>query len=54
MVRLLTDLWPALYETLKIFGSVQFISESIAKNFKNIIYSYRIHSLPLLGPIIYG
>ena len=47
-VRLISDLWPALYDTLKTFGSVQFISESVAKNFKNIIYSYRIHSLPLL------
>ena len=50
-VLLLSDLWPALYGTLKIFGSEQFISESVAKNFKNIIYSYRIHSLPLLAPM---
>ena len=42
------NLWLALYETLKIFGSIQFISESVAKNFKNIVLSYRIHSLPLL------
>jgi transportin-3 len=50
-IHLLSDLWPALCETLSIFGSTQFISESVAKNFKNIIYSYRIHSLPLLGPM---
>jgi transportin-3 len=50
-VHLLTELWPALSDTLTIFGSVQFISESISKNFKNIVYSYRIHSLPLLGPM---
>ena len=47
-VRLMNDLWPALYGTLKTFGSIQLISESVAKNFKNIIYSYRIHSLRLL------
>jgi transportin-3 len=50
-VRLLSDLWPTICHTLTIFGTVQFISESVAKNFKNIIYSYRIHSLPLLAPM---
>jgi len=50
-VHLLSELWPALTDTLKIFGSVQFISESVAKCFKNIIYAYRFHSLPLLGPM---
>src|SRR5436309_15798511 len=47
-VHLLVELWPTLLDTVKIFGSIQFISESVAKNFKNIIFSYRIHSLPLL------
>jgi transportin-3 len=51
VVHLLSDVWPVLYDTLKIFGSIQYISESVAKNFKNIIYSYRIHSLPLLAPM---
>jgi transportin-3 len=50
-IHLLSDLWPALCETLSTFGSTQFISESVAKNFKSIIYSYRIHSLRLLGPM---
>ena len=50
-IHLLSDIWPALCDTLSIYGSTQFISESVAKNFKNIIYSYRIHSLPLLGPM---
>jgi transportin-3 len=50
-VHLLSELWPALTDTLNIFGSVQYISESVAKCFKNIIYAYRIHSLPLLGPM---
>jgi transportin-3 len=50
-VHLLSDLWPVLTETLNIFGSTQYISESVAKCFKNIIYAYRIHSLPLLGPM---
>lgn len=51
-VHLLSELWPALTETLKIFGSIQYISESVVKCFKNIIYAYRIHSLPLLGPMV--
>jgi len=50
-VPLLNELLPALIDTLKIFGSVQYISESVAKCFENIIYAYRIHSLPLLGPM---
>lgn len=50
-VHLLNELWPALCDTLNVFGSISFISESVAKNFKNIVYSYRIHSLPLLKPM---
>jgi transportin-3 len=50
-VRLLSELWPVLCGTLNVFGSISFISESVAKNFKNIIYSYRIHSQPLLAPM---
>jgi transportin-3 len=50
-VHLLRDLWPVLCGTLDDFGNTQFVSESIAKNFKNIIYSYRVHSLPLLEPM---
>ena len=50
-VHLLSELWPTLCDTLTIFGKTQYVSESVAKNFKNIIYSYRIHSLPLLGPM---
>jgi transportin-3 len=50
-VHRLRDLWPTLCETLNVFGSISFISESVAKNFKNVIYSYRIHSLPLLAPM---
>jgi transportin-3 len=43
--------WIPLCKILDTFGSHQFVSESVAKCFKNIIYSYRIHSLPLLGPM---
>ena len=50
-VHFVRDIWPVLCETLTVFGFVQYISESVAKIFKNIIYSYRIHSLPLLGPM---
>lgn len=51
VVPLLMEFWPDLCETLTVFGRVQYVSESVSKNFKNIIYSYRIHSLPLLGPM---
>jgi transportin-3 len=51
VVHLLKQLWPVLSRTLEVFGAIQFISESISKNFKNILYSYRIHSLPLLKPM---
>lgn len=50
-VHLLIELWPVLTGTLNTFGSTQYVSESVAKCFKNIIYAYRIHSLPLLGPL---
>ena len=51
-INLIRDLcWGPLCSTLEIFGRQQFVSESIAKCLKNIIYSYRIHSLPLLGPM---
>ena len=50
-VHLLIELWPVLTKTLTVFGSVQFVSESVAKNFKNIVYSYRVHTLPILLPM---
>lgn len=50
-VQLLMELWPALSVTLDVFGSIQYVSESVSKCFKNLIYSYRIHTLPLLGPM---
>jgi transportin-3 len=48
-MRAVTEFWPVLTETLNTFGSFQVIAESIAKNFKNIVSSYRYHSLPLVG-----
>ena len=51
-VNLVRDLcWVPLCNTLDNFGRHQFISESVAKNFKNIVYSYRSHGLPLLAPM---
>ena len=51
-VNLVKDLcWVPLCNTLDIFGQHQFVSESVARNFKNIVYSYRYHCLPLLAPM---
>ena len=47
-VRLVQELWPHIYHTLATFGQHEIISKAIAKHIKNIIYSYRIHCLPLL------
>jgi transportin-3 len=48
VMRLLVELFPKIAHTLEVFGSDQAVSESVSKNFKNIIYSYRGHSLILL------
>ena len=47
-VQLVQELWPNIYRALATFGQHQMISEAVAKHIKNIIYSYRIHCLPLL------
>ena len=47
-LQLVQELWPNIYHILAAFGQYQMISEAVAKHIKNIIYSYRIHCLPLL------
>ena len=47
-VQLVQELWPNIYRALAAFGQHQMISKAVAKHIKNIIYSYRIHCLPLL------
>src|SRR5205823_4357284 len=51
-MKLVVDIFPKITSTLEVFGSDQMISESISKNFKNIIYSYRIHSVVLLEHMV--
>jgi transportin-3 len=52
VVKLLVELFPKISHTLDVFGSDQVIAESVCKNFKNIIYAYRAHSLVLLPEMI--